>query len=132
MPIAYQRDDQCRLITVTVTQPYTVDDILGVIDRQAAENTWEYALLYDMRTVTEASTETDLQRMAERVKVVGSGRERGHVGIAIRARPALFLQGLMYANLTREFADVEVLLTAAQIDSWLARNAPSGGGPNPA
>jgi hypothetical protein len=112
------------LITVTVIEPYTVDDILGVIDRQAREDTWEYALLYDMQAVTETSTETDLQRMAEQVNVVGSGRERGHVGIAIRARPALFLQGLMYAKLTREFVDVEVLLTAAQIDSWLTRNAP--------
>ena len=126
MPIAYQRDDHRRLITVTVTEPYTVDDILGVIDRQTRENTWEYALFYDMQAVTETSTETDLQLIAERVKVVGGGRERGHVGIAIRARPALFLQGLMYAKLTREFVDVEVLLTAAQIDSWLARNAPGG------
>jgi hypothetical protein len=48
------------------------------------------------------------------------------VGIAIRARPALFLLGLMYSKLTKEFATVEVLLTAAQIDSWLARNASSG------
>jgi hypothetical protein len=46
-PIAYQRDDQRRLITVTVTEPCSVDDILSVIDRQSGEDTWEYTVLYD-------------------------------------------------------------------------------------
>ena len=124
MPIAYQRNDQRRLIIVKVTEPCSVDDISSVIDRQAGEDTWEYALLYDLRAMTDASTEADLQQIAERVRVVGGGRERGPVGIAIRARPALFLLALMYQDLTKEFATVEVLLTAAQVDAWLVRNAP--------
>ena len=45
MPIAYQRDDQRWLITVTVTEPCPVNDISSVIDRQAAEDAWEYTLL---------------------------------------------------------------------------------------
>ena len=126
MPITYQRDDQRQLITVTVTEPYSGDDFSSVIDRQAAEGTWEYALLYDLRAMTDASTEADLQQIAERVRVAGTGRERGPVGIAFRPRPALFLLGLMYTNLIREFAAVELLLTAAQVDAWLVRNAPGG------
>ena len=126
MPIAYQRDDQRRLITVTVTEPCSGDDISRVIDRQAAEDTWEYALLYDLRAITDASAEVDFQRLAERVKVAGGERKRGPVGIAIRARPALFLMGLMYTRLMKEFVTIEVLLTAAQIDAWLVRNAPRG------
>ena len=126
MPIAYQRDDQRRLIIVTVTEPCSVDDISSVIDRQSGEDTWEFALLCDLRAMTDASTEADLQQIAERVKVVGGGRERGPVGIAIRARPALFLLGLMYTKLIKEFVTVEVLLTAAQINTWLVRNAPRG------
>src|SRR3981081_1709791 len=74
MPIAYQRNDQRRLITVTVTGACSADNICGVIDRQADENTWEYALLYDLRAMTASSTEADLQRIAERVQVVGEGR----------------------------------------------------------
>jgi hypothetical protein len=126
MPIAYQRDDQRRLITVTVTEPWSVDDLSSVIDRQASENTWEYALLYDLRTLTDASTEADLQRIAERVTAIGGERERGPMGIAIQARPALFLMGLMYAKLIKDVVSVEVLLTTAQIDAWLSRNARSG------
>ena len=132
MPIAYQRDDPRRLITVTVTEPCSVDDISSVIDRQASKDTWEYALLYDLRAMTDASTEADLQLLAERVKAGGGDRERGPVGIAIRAQPALFLLGLMYTKLIKEFVAVEVLLTAAQIDAWLIRNASSGArGPAP-
>ena len=126
MPIAYERDDQRRLITVTVTEPYSADHILSVIDRQAGEDTWGHAMLYDLQGITNAWTEADLQRMADRVKVAGGGRERGPVGIAIRARPELFLVFLVYATLTKELMTVEVLLTAAQIDAWLVRNAPSG------
>src|ERR1700730_4455442 len=81
MPIAYQRDDQRRLIIVTVTEPCSVDDISSVIDRQSGEDTWEYALLYDLRAMTDASTEADLQLLAERVQLVGGERERGPVGI---------------------------------------------------
>jgi hypothetical protein len=126
MPIMYERDDERRLITVTVTEPLSVDDILGVIDRQAAEDTWEYAILYDQRGLTHVSTEADLQQMADQVRVAGRGRTRGSVGIAVRPHPALFLVGLTYTKLTRELMNVEVLLSAAQIESWLTRNARHG------
>ena len=131
MPIAYERDDQRRLITVTVTEPYSADDILRVIDRQAGEDTWGHAMLYDLRRMTNAWTEADLQRMADRVKVAGGGRERGPVGIAIRARPELFLVFLVYATLTKELMTVEVLLTAAQRVAWLARNTRGGSSRQP-
>ena len=126
MPVAYARDDQRRLITVTVTEPYSLGDILSVIDRQAAEDTWGYAMLYDLRAVTRLSTEADLQQMADRVKVVGSGRGRGPVGMAFASEPEQFRMGLVYTRLARTLEDVEALLTAAQRDDWLARNARRG------
>jgi hypothetical protein len=126
MPIAYERDDPRQMIVVTVTDPYSVDDILSVIDRQAAENTWEYAILYDLRGVMHASVEAGLQQLADRVRAAGAGRERGPVGVAIGARPVLFRVGLIYAELTRTLMTVEVLLTPAQLEDWLARNARGG------
>jgi hypothetical protein len=41
MSILYLSDDPRRLITVTVTEPYSVDDILSAIDRQASEGQWD-------------------------------------------------------------------------------------------
>jgi hypothetical protein len=130
MPLTYERDDHRQLITITVTEPYSVDDIAGAIDRQAAEDTWGYPMLYDLRGVTQVSSEADLQAMADRVKALGAGRERGRVGIVMSPRPALFLVFLTYAHLTRDLGSVEVLLTTAQLDAWLARNA-RGGAPLP-
>ena len=123
MPIAYERDDQRRLITVAVTEPYSVGDILSAIDRQAAEDTWAYATLYDLRAVTFASTEADLRQIADRIKVAGGGRERGAVGMAVGARPEMFRMGLRYTELTRKLMNVEVLLTSAQLEGWMARSA---------
>jgi hypothetical protein len=121
--IAYERDDERRLITVIVIEPYSVDDILGVIDRQAAEDTWWYAMLYDLRAVIHMPTDADLQQLADRVKVVGGGRKRGPVGIAVGGHPETFRAGLMYTKLAGKLVNVEVVLTPAQLDAWLARNA---------
>jgi hypothetical protein len=123
VPIAYERDDERRLITVTVTEPYSIGDILGVIDRQEAEDTWWYAMLYDLRALTQATSEADLQRLADRVKIVGGGRQRGPVGIAVGTSPTTFRAGLMYTQMAGKLVNVEVVLTPAQLDGWLARNA---------
>jgi hypothetical protein len=133
MPIEYQRHDQRRLTIVTVTGPCSTDDILRVIDRQASEHAWDDARLYDLRAAvidTSAHTEhTDLQRIADRVKVLSAGRQRGEVGIAIPPHPALFLLGLMYTTLVKDFLTIEVLLSVPQIHAWLDRNTAGGSSP---
>ena len=126
MPIEYARDDQRRLITLTVTEPYSVEDILGVIDRQAAEDTWGYAMLYDLRAATRVSTLEELGQMAARVQARADGRERGPVGMAVASVPEQFRMALAYTRLTSGLEKVEVLLTALQLDDWLARNARHG------
>jgi hypothetical protein len=128
MPIEYERDDQHRLIAVTVTEPYTVADILSVIDRQMADDTWGYATLYDWGAVTRLPAEAEVRQAAERVKTVGGGRERGPVGviaIGIHAKQLLDV-GLQYESLTKKLVPVEVLLTAAQLEDWMARNVRRG------
>jgi hypothetical protein len=130
MPIEYQRHDQRRLTIVTVTGPCSTDDILRVIDGQASEHAWDYARLYDLRAaVIDASAHTDLQRIADRVKALSAGRQRGAVGIAIPPQPALFLLGLMYTTVVKDFLTIEVLLSVAQIHAWLARNTADGSSP---
>jgi hypothetical protein len=126
MPLVYERDDHRRLIIVTVSEPVMLDDILGVVERQAADDTWGYAMLYDLRSVKDSSVLSHLQQISNRVKGLGGGRQRGPVGIALLPRPNLFLAGLMYGELTREFMSVEMMLTATQLEAWLSRNARNG------
>src|ERR1700736_4226315 len=85
MPFHYARDDQRCLITLTITEPCALDELLRAIDRQAAEDTWNYAMLSDLRAVTDLWTAGDLQHIADRVQAAGGGRARGPVGIAVGA-----------------------------------------------
>ena|ERR1700724_1932986 len=123
MPVSYDRDDARQLITVTVTDPFTLDQILGVIDRQAAEHTWEYAMLYDLRAATDTTTLAQVrEQLVDRARLAGAGRPRGPVGIAIATLPEHLRQGLMYSRLANTVMDVEVLLGPKQIQDWFTRH----------
>jgi hypothetical protein len=49
MPFRFERDDARLRIRVTLTDPLTDDEIIGVIDRQRAEGAWAYGMLVDTR-----------------------------------------------------------------------------------
>ena len=121
MPISYERDDARRLITVVVTDPYGFDDILGVVDRQSADDTWGYAMLYDMHALADFGREVDSPRLAAHVTAIGRGRTRGPVGLWIVRRPDRFRVGVEYSALTSGVLELEVLLTKSQVDNWLVR-----------
>jgi hypothetical protein len=110
------------LITVTVTDPFSFDDVLDQVDRQWAEEAWDYAALYDTRTIEHYSPSTEVQRLVERVRLVGGGRRRGDVGLAISPRPDLVRSGLRVGAQSGRASDIEVLLTEAQLADWLARH----------
>jgi hypothetical protein len=124
MPIDFQRDDRRRLITVTIIEPFSFDELLDQIDRQWAEGAWEYAVLYDGRTNEHVSPPSELQRLVERVQVVGGARPRGPVGVAIPQKPEMLRGGLQLGAQSGRPGDIEVLLTGQQLEAWLARHAP--------
>ena len=123
MPTAYQRDDERRLITVKITEPDSIADIIGVIDRQMAEDTWEYAMLYDMRGTTRLSTLDETRQVAGHVQALSGRRRRGPVALVISAGPEQVEAGLEFAKLNREVALPDLLLTAMQLDDWVARRS---------
>jgi hypothetical protein len=61
--------------------------------------------------VTLPSTEAEVQRVANRIAVVGGRRERGSVGLAIDARPAIFRVARCKTELARkqELGSLEVV-----------------------
>jgi hypothetical protein len=124
MPTVYERDDDRRLITLTVTEPYSVDDVISAIERQMAEDTWEYAMLYDMRTTARLSTIEEARLITNRVQHLSGSRTRGPVAMAISGRPEQVRAGVQFASANRRIAVPEILVTAIQLYDWIARNAP--------
>jgi hypothetical protein len=124
MPIDYQRDDRRRLITVTVTEPFSFDELLNQADRQWAEETWNYAVLYDSRTTLHRFPPIEIEQLLARTEAVGKGRPRGPVGVAVPARGEMVTSGLQLTRQGGPGRDIEILLSAAQIDAWIVRHAP--------
>jgi hypothetical protein len=115
---------------VTVTEPISIQDILDAVERQAAEDTWSYALLYDLRgVVTPLSDDMKLGQLADRVQVLGAGRTRGPVAAAVPLRADMVRSGLFTTQRTAGRLSFEILVTPQQLQDWLARNTPRGESP---
>jgi len=123
MPIEYQRDDRRRLITVTLTEPFAFEELLSQTDRQFVEQTWDYAVLYDARETSHINSPQEIQQIVDHTRSVGKGEPRGPVGVAIPRRPDTLKSGLQLVKVSGPLRDIEILLTEAQIEAWLARHA---------
>jgi hypothetical protein len=86
MPIRYERDDARQRIRINLTDPLTEAEITSVIDRQAAEGTWRYGVLYDSRAINSRAAAGISRAALDRVRamVEREGR-RGPVAIVANA-----------------------------------------------
>jgi hypothetical protein len=121
MPLRWERDDARRLVTVTFTGSYTAEDIFSVIDRQAAEGLWEYALLYDLRAAADL-VQMDPAELRQRILTAGGGRPRGGSAVIVGAHPDWVRTILNFKPATTGIQEFETLITPAQVDSWIERH----------
>ena len=49
MAIRYERHDERRRINILTSADVTHEEVIGALDRQAAEGAWSYGVLYDAR-----------------------------------------------------------------------------------
>jgi len=47
--VSYRRDDAARRIRISANPPFTKDDAINAVYRQAAEGAWHYGALVDLR-----------------------------------------------------------------------------------
>ena len=104
MSITHERDDARRRINVKLAGTVTVEDLLAIVDRQAAEQTWHYSLCYDARRITKdaASTADEVRRVLRHVvETTAKHGARGPVAI-VTDNPADFAMVRMYSWLGAE------------------------------
>jgi hypothetical protein len=120
MPLTYTRDDARHRLRLVLTDPVTEDELLGAIDRQAAEGTWPYGLLCDMRPLG-PSQRTALWRVAiERVAEIAA-REgaRGPVAVVANAASMVGVSEAYAGESRRAGRSVQVFWSPDEATEWL-------------
>lgn len=125
--ITYQRDDRRRRINVTLVGEVSVEDLLAIVDRQAAEGTWQYGVWYDARRVTKRvdGTPAEARRVLEHVlSVCATHGARGPVAI-VTDRPADYAIARTYSNSgIAANVVVEVFRDPSDAERWLSSIVP--------
>jgi hypothetical protein len=84
--LTYDRNEARRRITVTMVGPIRLEDLTAVIERQAAEGAWRYAMLFDGRAVTAPPSVDATRRLVMLVaQLTLAHGERGPVAIVCRS-----------------------------------------------
>lgn len=120
--ITYTRNTARRRITVTIVGPIRLEDLTAVIERQAAEDTWRYAMLYDVRAVTAPLSVDATRRLVTLVaRLTLAHGERGPVAIVCRAVDQ-FGMARMYSMLAENRANLDsnVFYELAAAAAWLS------------
>jgi hypothetical protein len=99
MPYSISIDHGQRRVEVIGQDPFGLDDVLQLMDRQVAEGAWAYVLLHDARSITWIPSVTDIRRLVSRVEAnIRTHGPRGPVAI-ITTNEALFGMSRMYSVL---------------------------------
>jgi RecJ-like exonuclease len=120
--VNYERDDHRCRIHVSLAGVVSVDDLLGIVDRQAAESTWQYSLCYDARRVVKdgKGSVDDVRRVLRHtVETTARHGERGPVAI-VTDNPADYTIVRMYAALAEPHRiTIEVFRDPESAVRWL-------------
>ena len=120
MAIEYDRDDARRLVVLTGRGALVTSEILQVIERQRAEDTWSYGLLYDLRRTTGHPDLADLRDIMSKVaSYAASERTRGPVAV-LTTDPDVYSAACAYSALGRSKLRIEVFRELEEATRWLA------------
>jgi hypothetical protein len=86
MPVQYVRDDAKRRITLTVSDPLTVEERIAAVERQLADGAWGYGLIIDARSMASFTPQlAEMRAAASRLaELVAAHGPRGPVALVSR------------------------------------------------
>jgi hypothetical protein len=116
----YRRDDERRRLTVAVNGPVTLEDVVDIVQRQAAEGTWSYSMLYDERRATSTLTREETRQL---LALIGQLRAahgpRGRVAVVFDADASLGIGRVDSARGDIMGLDTAVFRDVARAEAWL-------------
>ena len=120
MAILYSRDDQRRLILVTTIGYVAPEDLLEVVERQAAEGTWRYRTVYDSSAGVNTPKREDLRRLVMRIgQLTAKHGPRGPVAL-VADSASLSKMAQVYQRLVELTGmDFHMFATLEEAEVWL-------------
>ena len=123
MPITYERDDARRRIVVTTIGEVGLEEMLGVVDRQASEGTWHYGMLYDSRRISSVASQADVRIGLKHVDTMSRALGRRGPVAFVTTMPAAYGMVRMYSTLAGQLHQaVEVFRDIGDAERWLTAN----------
>ena len=109
MPVQYARDDAKRRLTLTVSDPLTLEERIAAVERQLADGAWKYGLIIDARSMASFTPQlADMQAAAFRLaELVAAHGPRGPVALVTR-QPAVIGASAMHNSLGVKTPGVQV------------------------
>ncbi len=127
----YTRDDARQRIRIRLRQAPDAADYIAIVDRQIADGTWHFDIVYDVRAqLTGLSSKEDIQTAREYVeRQVAALGPRGAVAV-VSPHTEIVAAAQIYAYRARGI-QVEVFWDMADAERWLderrSRLADAGG-----
>ena len=117
---AYQRDDARRLVRVVAHGSLTFADFNAIVDRQAAEGSWEFGLLYDLQRMSIPISSEDAVILAGIVyRHLLTLGPRGPVAVVTTSFEVLgSAQAYAFAT-SRAGINVQVFWNGVEAEQWL-------------
>ena len=130
MPYTYRRDDARRRLTITITGPLKIEEILESMDQQAADGRWNHAVLYNALARRGAAKTEGIRALVDHALSLSRAHgTRGPVAV-VTNEPAQFGMGRVYGALidTPGGSPFGVFMTVESAEKWLdEQQAPPGG-----
>ena len=130
MPISYVRDDTNRRIEASASGHVAVTDVIALIDRQANEGAWGFAMLYDARQTEMALSVEESEAVLVHVRRLAQIHgPRGPVAIVALSRPLVSFGQILTAHTDKSTVAIQVFWNIADAQQWLHEQLPA---PSPA
>lgn len=128
MPIGVTRDDDQRRVTVTVSDPWSVEEVAVVSERQVSAGTWRYGTLYDLRGSTWVPSEPDMLWLVQRgQQLVARHGARGPVAVLIDSdAPEQVAQRYAQHGRRRDNEAVQIFRSEPDAAQWLTAQPVAG------
>jgi hypothetical protein len=118
MSLEYVCDDTKRRIRITLSEPFTFDDLVASVERQFADGAWRHGLLIDTRAPSHTPLPSEIRSFASRIAaLVAVHGPRGP--IAIVAKTASAVSSAQLAAFFGRVESIEVFWDLDDAEQWL-------------